>query len=91
MLEKQIEAKVVKWARANGFLALKLNGLGQRSWPDRMFISMSGAVVFIEFKTLIGRLSDGQHETITQLERCNQNVRVMRDPVEAIEYLKGFM
>jgi hypothetical protein len=50
MLEKQIEAKVVAWARKNNWLAYKFTSPNHRSVPDRLFISPSGTVVFIEFK-----------------------------------------
>jgi hypothetical protein len=48
-LEKVSEQKVVDYAVARGCLVLKLNVLGRRGWPDRLFI-FKGKVFFIEFK-----------------------------------------
>lgn len=50
LLEKDIENKVVRYAKQLGCLVRKMNGLGARAWPDRMFITPSGKVFFIEFK-----------------------------------------
>ncbi len=49
-LEKKIEHDVCKYARTKGFLTPKLNVVGERGWPDRMFIDPDGWVIFIEFK-----------------------------------------
>ena len=49
-LEKKIEKKVCDYAKKNGFLALKINVVGERGWPDRLFIDPDGWCVWIEFK-----------------------------------------
>lgn len=51
-LERSIEAAVIRYAIKRGIPRegiVKLNGLGKRSHPDRMFL-YGGAVLFIEFK-----------------------------------------
>lgn len=50
-LEKVIEAAVIRYAqkRCPTVEIVKLNGMGKRSHPDRMFL-FPGAVLFIEFK-----------------------------------------
>lgn len=88
MLEKQIEAKVVKTAKVLGFKSLKLNGQGQRSWPDRLFTHPSGAIVFIELKRPGGVLSDGQAENHKWLLHCKQNANICYSYESAIEVLK---
>lgn len=40
----------MKYARDHGVEAIKLNGMGKRSLPDRMFLGNRGRKVFIEFK-----------------------------------------
>ena len=50
MPEKQIENKVVIWARKHNWLVYKFTSPNHRSVPDRLFISPTGAVIFIEFK-----------------------------------------
>ena len=37
-LEKSIEKAVVDYAKKRGCLVRKMNGMGARDWPDRMFI-----------------------------------------------------
>ena len=48
-LEKAIEKQACKWAESNGWLHYKMNVLGQRGWPDRVFIK-KGKVLYVEFK-----------------------------------------
>jgi hypothetical protein len=48
--EASVEARVVKWARERGWITRKLNGLGYRAWPDRLFIRDVFCFAFIEFK-----------------------------------------
>jgi hypothetical protein len=49
MLEKDIESKVVAWAKKKNFLAIKVR-FQDAGYPDRLFISPSGHTIFIEFK-----------------------------------------
>jgi hypothetical protein len=50
MLEKEIERKVVNYAKTKDFLAYKFTSPSNRSVPDRLFISPTGGIFFIEFK-----------------------------------------
>lgn len=59
-LEKDIEAKVVAYAKSKGVLVYKFTSPSMRSVPDRMFIAPGGLVFFIEFKRL------GQKPTASQ-------------------------
>jgi hypothetical protein len=87
MLEKQIEAKAVKWAKDRGCLVLKANGIGQRSFPDRIFFMPNGVVGMIEFKRADGKLSEGQKDLIQELENRKQKVAVCYSVAAAIEIL----
>lgn len=91
MLEKQIEAKVVKWAKFNGFFVLKINGLGQRSWPDRLFICPPGQHIWIEFKRPGGVLSEGQKTIIEGLQEAGATVHVCYDAPTAISILEKYL
>ena len=65
-LESEDETKVCDYATSIGFLVLKLNVIGRRGWPDRLFI-YRGKVFFIEFKRTgekPGRLQEIIHERI---------------------------
>lgn len=49
MRESAIEKAVVASAKAAGWIALKLNGPGDKGKPDRLFLK-DGRAVFVEFK-----------------------------------------
>lgn len=49
-LEKSVENAVVLYAKKKDIEAVKLNGMGKRSHPDRMFLGWRGKILFIEFK-----------------------------------------
>lgn len=49
MLEKEIEAKVVDYAKKKGCWVRKFTSPGRRAVPDRVF-GYNGCVWFIEFK-----------------------------------------
>ena len=84
VLEKDIEKAIVKKAKALGCLALKINGLGQRSWPDRLFIRPDGVVIWMEIKRPGGILSEGQKAMIDELKTHNQYVVVCYSVEEAM-------
>jgi hypothetical protein len=88
VLEKDIEKAIVKKAKALGCLALKINGLGQRSWPDRLFIRPDGQVIWIEIKRPGGVLSEGQKAMIDELKLHNQIVYTCYSVDEAMLALK---
>ena len=75
MKESNIEGKVVRYANSRGVLSLKLNVVGNRGWPDRLFI-FNNRVMFIEFKTPTGRLSEMQKHIHRLLEKQNIIVAV---------------
>lgn len=67
MLEKDIEGKVREYALKKGFLAYKFTSPNRRSVPDRLFITPTGVVFFIEFKQAGKKPTPGQakeHETL---------------------------
>jgi len=49
LLERQVEGPVVAFAKKHRVEVVKLNGMGKRSLPDRMFL-YGTRVLFIEFK-----------------------------------------
>src|SRR6267378_1323346 len=54
ILEREIEGKVVNWARRHGFLTPKVKFV-EAGYPDRLFISPYGHTIFIEFKVPGGK------------------------------------
>jgi|SRR5580765_470291 hypothetical protein len=47
--ESYVENKTVTYAESAGMMVLKLNVVGRRGWPDRLFV-YKGRAFFIEFK-----------------------------------------
>lgn len=68
-LESAIENKTVNWARARGVLVRKMNGLGMRSWPDRLFLLPGGKAFFIEFKRKDAKPTPLQAAMLADLNR----------------------
>ena len=80
VLEKHIEDRVVKYAKARGCLVRKMAGFGFSAWPDRLFVLPSGKTFWIEFKRpVVGKLSPGQSSLITTLSDMGHIVYVVDD------------
>lgn len=71
--ESSIERKFVQWCKEHGWLALKLNVIGHRGYPDRIVLG-AGTVLFIEFKR------PGQGSTALQV-RCQNELKRRGFPV----------
>ena len=80
-LESSVENPVVAYAKKKGVLVRKMNGLGFRGWPDRLFIFSGGMTVWIEFKApgKLKKLSANQKEIIAELQKRNHAVYVVDD------------
>jgi hypothetical protein len=63
----------------------KMNGMGQRSWPDRCFFIPGGRPFLIEFKSPGEEPTVKQAFTIAKLLRQKYDVEVYDDPTRAIE------
>jgi len=81
-LEKDEEAKFCRWARKEGFLVRKMNGLSERHWPDRMILGQ-GKVLFLEFKRQGGKLTPGQEAMIDELREAGFAADVVHSCEEA--------
>jgi hypothetical protein len=81
MLEKQIEDKVCKYARSKGCLAYKFTSPARAAVPDRLFITPSGFVWFVEFKRTGQDTTPAQKREHRTLEKNNVLVLVI-DNVE---------
>lgn len=69
-LEKDIEGKVVKFAKSLGCLVYKFTSPSQRSVPDRLFIMPGGRGVFlIEFKRRGEKPTPAQEVEIAKIQK----------------------
>lgn len=76
MLEREIEKKVCDYAKKRGWFVRKLTSSSGRGIPDRLFIKKS-YVVFIEFKSSVGKLTELQKITIEEMLLQEANVYVV--------------
>ena len=73
MLEKNIEAHLVKRVKALGGVAYKFTSPAHRGVADRVVCLPGGVVWFIELKAEGGRLSPLQKIFADEMARLNQN------------------
>ena len=76
MLEKDIEARLVKECSKHGALCLKQNVVGRRGFPDRLIIAKNNRYIWVEVKTDTGKLSEGQQTAIEKLREQGCEVYV---------------
>lgn len=76
-LEKDIESKVVAFAKSLGMLVYKFTSPSRRSVPDRMFITERGVVFFIEFKRKGHKPTPSQEVEIAKIRSTEVSVFVV--------------
>lgn len=86
MLEKEIERRMVQTVKKRGGLCYKFVSPSNPGVPDRIIITPTGRVVFVELKTEIGRLARIQKWQISEMQKRGADVRVAKgwDDVEAL-------
>ena len=91
MLEKDLERKIVIKAKKLGYLTYKFVSPSNRGVPDRIFISESDKLFFVEFKSKKGKLSELQKLKISELRARKQSVFVVNNEELAMEILIEYM
>ena len=76
-LEKDIEKKVVDFAKAKGCIVYKFTSPSRRSVPDRLFISPKGIVFFMELKRKGQKPTPSQAVEIDKIRRQGVSVFVI--------------
>ena len=77
LTEKAIERLFVRKVQERGGLSYKFVSPGNIGVPDRIVITPSGEVLFVELKTETGRLSPVQEHQLERLRRQNCNAIVL--------------
>ena len=77
MLEKEVEAKLVRGVKQQGGIAYKFVSPGNSGVPDRIVVLPGGRVEFVELKSKTGRLSSIQKRQIARLESAGKKVQVL--------------
>jgi len=89
-LEKELEKKIVQYAKDKKILTYKFSSPSCRGVPDRIFINKSGVVFFIEFKNPHGKMSQMQFKIKNDLEEYSQDVYVVKDEEFGIEIIDSY-
>lgn len=93
--ESELQRKINKWARDNGFPILSLRqtrqarGLLSPGWPDITLLLPGGRVVFIELKAGKGRLSDEQKALHAQARYLGHEIHEVRSFKRFLEIVGG--
>lgn len=78
MLEKTVERHLVEGVKKLGGLCYKFTSPGNPGVPDRIIITDTGRVIFVELKSDTGRLRKLQEYTIGQMMQRKADVRVIK-------------
>ena len=82
MLERDIEKAVCDYAKAKGMLVYKFTSPARSAVPDRLLISRTGLIVFIEFKRPGARPTPAQLREHDRLREQHATVYVVDDVTE---------
>lgn len=69
LLEAVVEGKSCAYAKSLGWLTPKFKSPNRRSVPDRIFISPTGIIIFIEFKATGKKPTPAQSREIERLRK----------------------
>jgi hypothetical protein len=84
--ESAEEDKFVRACRERSWRTRKLNGEGQRDWPDRLVCLPLGLVALIEFKRRGKKATGKQDDKHTELRALSHHVLVCDTAQEALQY-----
>ena len=82
MLEKDIEKKVCAYAKEQGLAVYKFTSPSRMAVPDRLFITRTGVVFFIEFKRAGEKPTPAQTREHERLAAHGMSVFVIDDVVK---------
>lgn len=90
-LERHIEQRFLhalkeRWPTAD---QRKMNGYGNRSWPDRMILLPKVPAFFIEFKRPGEGPSPGQEQKIKELRALGKRVYICDDSEQAMVFCEA--
>ena len=88
--EAKAEQKFVDTAKLLKWKVRKLNGLGQRDWPDRLIVAPH-TVCFVEFKRIGEVLRPTQEILVKELRARGADVGVFDDADEAVQWVQSLI
>jgi len=86
MNEQQIQHKIIKYLESNGYYVVKIIAANKSGVPD-VIAAKDGKVIFIEVKTLIGKLSPLQKYNIKKIQKCGNRAIIVHSAVELYSQL----
>ena len=92
ILEKSVEKYLLKKTNEYGYLCYKFQSPANAGVCDRILISNTGIVFFIELKRPGGKLAKLQEKFIKDLKARGQTVHILYDKLEInkfLAYVKG--
>ena len=89
MLERQVEAYLVKRVKELGGMAYKFTSPAHRGVADRIVCLPNGQTWFVELKTKGGRLSELQKLHAADLVALNQNYACLWTTEQVDQWLKS--
>ena len=87
MTEASIEKRLVDGVKNLGGMCLKFVSPSMAGVPDRLIITATGEVIFVELKTEVGRLSKIQKLVIGEMRKRGADVRVVKGLAEVKQLL----
>jgi hypothetical protein len=75
--EAKLEARCAKYVELNGGIALKIEA--QKGYPDRLFITANGYMLFCEFKAPKGTVAPIQKHVLRELAKRHVAVHLIYD------------
>lgn len=78
MKESTIERHLVEGVKRLGGMCIKFTSPGTPGVPDRLIITATGRIIFVELKTEVGRLSKIQRYTVGEMQKRGADVRVVK-------------
>lgn len=88
MLEREVEAYLVRGIKGLGGIAYKFTSPSRRAVPDRLIIFPSGEIHFVEVKQTTGKLTPLQKVEIKRLIALKQQVYVLYGKNDVRTYIK---
>jgi len=87
ILEKNLQAKLIKLLKQSGFFVRKISGENSKGLPD-ILIAGYGVVQFVEVKTPTGRLSKLQSHTIGEMQDAGAKVEVWNSVEQCTDFIR---
>ena len=91
MKESQIETKVREYAESKGIIFAKFVSPGWVKVPDRIMISLTGAIAFMEVKKLDGDVHPKQVRVCAMLNARNVPSCIVETVEEGIAFIDSWL